>query len=154
MYPWYNMSFRINLDPQMHHVRRLVLSIATVLVFLITGCSLFGAEEDPTLTPPLDFSRFSQAPPLLVGRWEWQESTSYGPGEPGRATPSTTGHTETLVFPAPPDSVRVYRSDTLVQHTSRDSFFEGVVEWGVHDDTLATSSAALDGPQKIYKRVD
>lgn len=137
----------------MHHVRRFILLLATVLGLLITGCSLFSAEEDPRLTPPLDFSRFSQAPPLLVGRWEWQASIVYGPGEPGRSTPSTTGHTETLVFPAPPDSVRVYRNDTLYQHTSRDAFFGGA-RWGVHDDTLATSTAYIDGPQKIYKRVD
>ena len=133
------------------------LSATLALLLVVSGCSLFNAgEEDPypSLRDPIDFSRFSQAPPLLVGRWEWQESIVYGPGEPGRSTPSTTGHTGTLVFPAPPDSVRVYRNDTLYQHTSRVAFFEDVIKWGVHDDTLATSTVYIDGPQKIYERVE
>jgi hypothetical protein len=80
-----------------------------VLLLVASGCSLFSAgESDSSLPAPIDCSRFSQAPPLLVGRWAWQESIVYGPGEPGRSTPRTTGHAETLVFPAPPDSVRVY----------------------------------------------
>ena len=132
------------------------LSATLALLLVASGCSLFSAgEEDPypSLRDPIDFSRFSQAPPLLVGRWEWQESIVYGPGEPGRSTPSTTGHTETLVFPAPPDSVRVYQNDTLYQHTARDTFFGGA-RWGVHDDTLVTSTVYIDGPQKIYERVE
>jgi hypothetical protein len=131
------------------------LSATLALLLVASGCSLFSAgESDSSLPPPIDFSRFSQAPPLLVGRWELRRSTVFGPGEPRTATPSTTGRTETLVFPAPPDSVRVYRNDTLYQHTSRTAFFEDVIKWGVRDDTLATSSAALDGPQTVYERVE
>jgi len=132
------------------------LSFAMLALLLgVSGCSLFSAsEEESSLPPPIEFSRFSQAPPLLVGRWSWQRSTVYGPGEPGTVTPSTTGRTETLVVPSPPDSVRVYRNDTLYQHTSRAAFFEDVIEWGVRDDTLATSSVALDGPQVVYERVE
>lgn len=132
------------------------LIIAVTLV-LLAGCSLFGDRQEAPYSqvpPPVDFSRFSQHPPLLTGRWGWQRSTVYGPGTPGTSTPSTTGRTETLVFPCPPDSVRVYRNDTLYQHVSRATFFEDAITWGVHDDTLATSRAALDGPQIIYKQVE
>lgn len=133
-----------------------LLSVAVGL-FLLTGCSLVGGEDDeqsrPQVPPPIDFSRFSQAPPLLVGRWEWERSTVYGPGEPGVSTPSTADRTETLVFPSPPDTVYVYRSDTLARRTAREVFFEGT-SWGVHDDTLATSTVFRDGPQKIYKRAE
>ena len=122
---------------------------------VLAGCSLGGNEENssPQVPPPIDFSRFSQDSSLLVGRWEWKRSTVYGPGEPGVSTPSTADRTETLVFPSPPDSVRVYRSDTLAGRTAREAFFEGT-SWGVHDDTLATSTVFRDGPQKIYERVE
>lgn len=124
---------------------------------LLAGCAPVGSEEDehgaPQVLPPLDFSRFSQAPPLLVGRWAWTRSTVYGSGEPRVSTPGTTGRTETLVIPAPPETVRVYRSDTLARRAAREAFFEGT-KWGVHDDTLAVSTAFRDGPQKIYERVE
>ena len=135
----------------------LVSSLLPVAIglLLFAGCSLVGDDDSsvPQVSPPLDFSRFSQAPPLLVGRWEWERSTVYGPGEPGVSTPSSTGRTETLVFPSPPDSVRVYRSDTLARRTAREAFFERT-SWGVHDDTLATSTVFRDGPQKVYERVE
>lgn len=128
-----------------------------ILLLLATGCSLFGLDADQSSGPqlsPIDLSGFSQAPPLLVGRWQLRRSTVFGPGEPRTGTPTTTGRTETLVFPAPPDSVRVYRNDTLHQHTSRTQFFEAVIKWGVRNDTLVTSRAALDGPQLIYERAE
>lgn len=137
------------------HLQNRAFALLFLSGFLVlTGCSLFGTGENgsrPQLEP-LDFSRFSQAPPLLVGRWEWQKSTVYGPGEPGVSTPASTGRTETLVFPSP-DTVRVYRNDTLSQTTSRETFFEGA-KWGVHGDTLAVSTVYVDGPEVVYGRVE
>jgi hypothetical protein len=130
-------------------------SLLLAVLLALAGCSVFGTDDEsapPDLTP-LDFSRFSQAPPLLSGRWAWRKSTVFGPGEPGVATPATTGRTETLVFSAPPDSVRVYQDDTLAQHTSRAAVLENT-RWGVHLDTLAISTAFLDGPEKVYERVE
>lgn len=126
-----------------------------LLAFALLSCSLLGNDsgEEPSLDlTPIDFSRYSQAPPLLVGRWAWSHSNIYGPGEPGVVTPASAGRTETLVFPSP-DTVRVYRNDTLAERTSAESFF-GDAKWGVLNDTLATSIAYRDGPEKIYERVD
>lgn len=133
----------------------LLFGFLLAVLLALPGCSLFGGEENDTAHPQLrqiDFSRFSQAPPLLVGRWEWRRSAVFGPGTPSARTPATTGRTETLIVPSP-DTVRVYRSDTLARQTTRESFFEGA-KWGVRDDTLATSTVFRDGPQKIYERVE
>ena len=141
--------------PQHRPISTLLVGLVS-FVLVLTSCSLFGIGEDESSNPefrPLDFSRFSQAPALLVGRWEWRKSTIYGPTEPSVKTPSTTGRTETLVFPSPPDSVRVYRSDTLAHHLSQEEFFDSA-RWGVHADTLATSTVFRDGPEQIYERVE
>jgi hypothetical protein len=137
-----------------HSKGKILLLVALCTLIGPAGCSQLGPDNEASglRLEPLDFSRFSQAPSLLVGRWEWRQSTVYGPGEPGVRTPATTGRTETLVFPSP-DTVRVYRNDTLSQRSARDAFFEDA-KWGVHEDTLATSTAFRDGPEVIYERVE
>lgn len=123
---------------------------------LLSSCSLFGSKGDTSSGSALhsiDFARFSQAPPLVVGRWQWKKSVypQFGDG-PAVRTPSNTDRTETLVFSSP-DTVHVYRSDTLDQRTSREAVLDGT-NWGVHEDTLATSTVFRDGPLKIYERVE
>lgn len=131
-------------------------AIALVLLaFALSSCSLLGSdsEEGPSIDwTPIDFSRFAQDPSLLGGQWEWTRSNIYGPNDPAVVTPERTDRTETLVFPSL-DTVRVYRNDTLIQQTSRESFFERT-KWGVRNDTLATSTVYRDGPEKIYERVE
>lgn len=121
---------------------------------VLSGCSLIGDDDGPSdpERPSIDFTRFSQAPPLVVGRWEWEKSVLAGFGDgPTVRTPATTGRTETLVFPTP-DSVRVYQNDTLARRTTREAVTG--INWGVRNDTLATSDLPLDGPLVIYERVE
>lgn len=132
---------------------RLFTTVLLSTLLILTGCSTFGSkEEDPSL-PSIDFSRFSRDSTQLVGRWEWEQSVYPLSGDdPSAVTPAMSDRTETLVFPTP-DSVEVYRSDTLARRTTREAFLEDA-KWGVHDDTLATSTAFRDGPLKIYERVE
>lgn len=130
------------------------LYIIHISFLLLSGCSFLGPDEKESEidVEPIDFSRYSTAPPLLVGRWEWIRSTYYGPGEPGVERPGTAERTETLVFPST-DSVVVYRDGEVDRRRSREEFFDGTV-WGVRRDTLATSSVWRDGPESVYLRVD
>lgn len=53
-----------------------------LLAFALASCSVLGSdsgEESSLNLTPIDFLRFSQAPPLLVGRWAWTRSNIYGP---------------------------------------------------------------------------
>lgn len=125
------------------------------LALLVTGCFLSASDEDEPASPefrPLDFSRFATDTTALVGRWEWRQRTVFGPGTPRRTTADTSDKTETLVFPSP-DTVRVYRNDTLDQTVARADFLDRA-QWGVRADTFATSTVYIDGPEKIYVRVD
>ncbi|MFP4228177.1 MAG: hypothetical protein ACLFTE_05025 [Salinivenus sp.] len=101
--------------------------------------------------PAARFLSFCIRHTQLVGRWEWRQSTTYGPGEPETVTPTTTGRTETLVFSSP-DTVQVYQNDTLGTAPQEDVLAR--TQWGVRADTFVTSTAARDGPEKIYVRVD
>jgi hypothetical protein len=129
---------------------RLLSMILLTPLLILTGCDTAGSEMNRW---PVDFSRFSRDSTQLVGRWEWEQSVYPLSGDdPSAVTPAMSDRTETLVFPTP-DSVEVYRSDTLARRTTREAFLEDA-KWGVHDDTLATSTAFRDGPLKIYERVE
>lgn len=129
--------------------------LPTILIpfLLLAGCSLLGSDEGESGidVEPIDLTRYSQAPPLLVGRWEWIHSTYYGPGEPSVERPGAAGRTETLVFPST-DSLVVYRDGTIEQRTSREMFLGGTT-WGVRNDTLVITTTFLDGPESVYLRV-
>ena len=137
----------------MASVRFLLFGCA--LALLVTGCSLTAPDDREPPSPeytPLDFSRFTTDTTELVGRWEWRQSTVYGPGTPRRTLADTADRSETLVFPSP-DTVRVYRNDTLDRTVKREAFLDRAA-WGVQADTFATSTAYLDGPETIYVRAD
>lgn len=133
----------------MASVRFLLFGFA--LAFLVTGCSLTDSGSSPEYRS-LDFSRFTTDTTELVGRWEWRQSTVYGPGTPRRTLADAANRSETLVFPSP-DTVRVYRNDTLDRTVSRADFLDRA-QWGVRADTFATSTAHIDGPETIYVRAD
>jgi hypothetical protein len=131
------------------------LLVGCALALLASGCSLTTPDDHEPPPPeytPLDFSRFTTDTTELVGRWEWRQSTVYGPGTPHRTLADTADRSETLVFPSP-DTVQVYQNDTLVRTVPRVEFLDRA-QWGVRADTFATSTAYLDGPEKIYVRAD
>jgi hypothetical protein len=130
-------------------IRFLIAALALALA--LPACSLSGSDASPTITP-IDFSRYTQDPDQLVGTWQWERSTTYftSSGRPDVRTPASTGETRRLVFTAD-DSVRVYRSDTLVERTTRQHYLEGT-QWGTRGDTLAISTAFRDGPERVYQR--
>ncbi len=137
----------------MTSVRLLLFGFA--LALLASGCSLTAPDdrnEPRTEYTPLDFSRFTTDTTALVGRWEWRQRTVFGPGTPHRITADTSDRSETLVFPSP-DTMRVYRNDTLDQTVARANFLDRA-QWGVRADTFATSTAYIDGPETIYVRID
>lgn len=137
----------------MPSVRPLLFGCA--LALLVTGCFLSASDQGEPPSPgfrPLDFARFATDTTQLVGRWEWRQSTVYGPGTPRRTIADTADRSETLVFPSP-DTVRVYRNDTLDRPVPRTEFLDRA-QWGVRADTFATSTASLDGPEKIYVRAE
>lgn len=135
---------------QLRMAIRLLSMVLLSPLLILTGCDTAGSE---VYESPIDFSRFSRDSTQLVGRWEWKQSVYPLSGDDSSAvTPATSDRTETLVFPTP-DSVEVYRSDTLARRASREAFFEST-KWGVREDTLATSTAFRDGPLKIYERLE
>jgi hypothetical protein len=138
---------------QMRCPVQLLSTLLLAVLLILTGCSTFGNKEDDPSPLRIDFSRFSQDEAQLVGRWEWKQSVVYGSADPSVSTPTRTGRTETLVFSSPPDTVHVYRDDTLARRSTLKAFLENT-KWGVRGDTLVTSTAFRDGPQKIYERVE
>ena len=136
----------------MYSARPLVSAFVLALLLTLPACSPFGEQTDAPQYDPIDFSRFSADTTQLVGRWELRQSTVYGPGEPHRSLADTSDRSETLVFPSP-DTVRIYRNDTLARQERRQVFLNQT-KWGVHSDSLAISTAFRDGPEKIYVRAD
>lgn len=130
------------------------LLLGCALALLVSGCSLTASNEhEPSPAfRPIDFSRFSADTTQLVGRWEWQQTTTYGPGTPHRTIADTADRSETLVVSSP-DTVQVYQNDMLTRTVPRSEFLDRT-RWGVRADTLATSTAHRDGPEKIYVRID
>lgn len=132
---------------------RLLSTLLLPVPLILAGCSTFGGKEEASSIEPIDFSRFPQDETQLVRRWEWKRSVYPRFGEdPAVLTPTTTDRTETLVFPTP-DTVRVYRSDTLARHTSREAFFrllkvvgEGEDGGGALRRDIVGANADLGGP--------
>lgn len=137
----------------------------TLLLLLLwaPGCSLFGGGQDAAGPEPIDFSAFSQDSTLFVGTWAWARSTVYftGDGRPHTSTPASTGQTITLVF-AEDATFERYLNEELEErrrYATWRALYRGVFGgpeklFGVRGDTLAISTAPVDGPESVYVRVE
>jgi hypothetical protein len=133
----------------------------------LAACSSLGSDGE-VAPQHIDFSTLSQDSTLLVGTWSWQRSTIYGPGPVTTTTPASSERTETLVFEAD-GTHEIYRDGELEQRTTyevrrscndagcwfhllRDGREEML--WGVTANTLALSSAPVDGAEVVYAHAD
>ncbi len=109
-------------------------------LLLVAGCSLLDTDPRFEEVKWIDFSELSQDSTVLIGEWKWIRSR----GTFGVSTPRSTGQTETLIF-TEDDTVEVYRNDKLERQTTWEDYLDHT-QWGVKKDTLAISTAYIDGP--------
>lgn len=130
------------------------IALALLLV-LAAGCD----STDPA-PEPIDPGFLVDDPALLVGTWDWVESTFYYTvNGPAISTPATTGWSATFTFRA--DSTYVYQSNGgppssgmyTVHHRAvygEDDLWLG--DYGVNERYLLLSTSAVDGPDVLYRR--
>jgi len=112
-----------------------------------------NTDEDQThYTKPIDFSSYNQDSTLIIGSWEWLRTTYYftSNGKPSTETPSSSNTTKKLVIKED-GTIEFYQNDELQEIKSSDSYLDNKL-WGVLADTLAISTAHVDGPESVYLR--
>lgn len=135
----------------MHRLLKLI--ICSLLVFSGFSCNVLNTDEDQThYTKPIDFSSYNQDSTLIIGSWEWLRTTYYftSNGKPTTETPSSSNTTKKLVIKEN-GTIEFYQNDELQEIKSSDSYLDNKL-WGVLADTLAISTAHVDGPESVYLR--
>lgn len=133
------------------------LPIRTLLLVVLfsTACTLFESDEPPEpVATPADFSVFEADTTALPGSWQWFRTVAYftTTGTPAVENPESEGITRELIFPGN-DSVRVYHNGEL-QSKQNLHLYLNRPQWGITEDTLVISTAAMDGPERWYVRDD
>lgn len=126
--------------------------IYSIVLFVGFSCNSANTDKIPDIKL-IDYSSYIQDSTLIVGSWKWNRSTYYytSTGKPYVETPISTHSTKVLIIKND-WTVELYKNNNLQETKSLDSFL-GSQFWGVLDDTLVTSTAHVDGPEKVYLRI-
>ena len=126
-----------------------------LLLVQLSSCSLIGNDETTHVhQEPIDFSMFEQDTTGLVGSWKWIRTTYYynSSGQPVIQTPATTDSTQTVIIQEE-GTIKFYLNDELKDTEPVDTYLDPK-QWGIRSDTLAISSAHVDGPESVFIRID
>lgn len=133
-------------------------SVAIVALLLLSSCSLF---ED-SYSYEIDDPSLSHNPALLVGAWEWTHSNFYGTeGGQGRETPESSGRTEMYVFLQDGEMQHYYNEELhreggyeIILSGQGIQLFGGMIkQFGISHEKLVLSTAATDGPEQVFNRI-
>jgi len=133
--------------------RLLKLIICSFLVFWGVSCNVTNNDKNIIhYTKTIDFSSYNQDSTLIVGSWEWLRTTYYftPDGKPSTETPSSSSSTKKLVIKED-GTIQFYQNNELQEIKSSDDYLDNKL-WGVLADTLAISTAHVDGPESVYLR--
>lgn len=132
-----------------------LLKLMICSLFVISGlsCSVANTDENQIYNiKSIDFSSYNQDSTLIIGSWEWRRTTYYftSNGKPSIESPSSTNTTQEFVIKNN-GTIELYKNNELQEIKFLDNYLENKL-WGVLADTLAISTAHLDGPESIYLR--
>lgn len=133
------------------------ISKVCVLVFLafIASCSQTNIDDNSEVTPsPINFSTFEQNRSKIINSWNWERTTYYFTryGYPITETPISTGNHQKLIVKND-STLQLYSDNNILWEKTISEYLDGKM-WGIRNDTLAVSSAHLDGPEYIYTLID
>ena len=132
--------------------------VAIVALLLFSSCSLL---ED-SYRYEIDDPSLSHNPGLLVGTWEWTHSNFYGTeGGQRKETPESTERTEAYAFLSDGQVQHYYNGELhreggyeIILSGQSIQLFGGMIkQFGVSHRKLVLSTAATDGPEQVFKRI-
>jgi len=87
---------------------------------------------------------------LIIGSWEWLHTTHYftSNGKPSTESPNSSESTKKIVIKKD-GPIEFYQNNELQEIKSSDGYLDNKL-WDVLADTLAISTAHVDGPESVY----